>query len=154
MSEEKKQYEISFLIKTEADKDAVLQALSKAKAEVISEGRLTDTKLAYPIEKQTVAFFGYIVFEAMPEDIGEIDSQMKFAEGVLRSIIITPPPRKPVSRLMGQRPATNGGESENKESGAEVILEKDSSESLENQEAGKKEIDDAVLDEKLEEILK
>lgn len=143
MSEEKKQYEISFLVKTEPDKDAVFQAL--AQVNIISEGRFLEIKLAYPIAKQTVAYFGSVIFEAGPEDINEIDSKMKFTESVLRFLIVTPPPKKSVSRFAGQKPMLK-----EINAAAENVPENP----VKKTDDAREEVDEAVLDEKLKEILK
>jgi len=94
MTEGKKQYTISYLAKTESDKETVLKSLNHIGAQNLAEGRLTELKLAYPIKKQTSAFFGSITFEVVPEMIIKIDEQLKFAEGILRFLIVTASIRK------------------------------------------------------------
>ena len=146
---EKKQYEISYLTRTEADKDTVLTALGETGAENLQEGRMAEIKLAYPIKKQTSAFFGSTVFEAGPESISKINDILKFAEGILRFLIVTPPAQKPQPRFGGRDKAIEGETVEQaKNEEALVKAEKEASEPEK-----KAEIDDTALDEKLEEIL-
>ena len=100
MTEGKKQYTISYLAKTESDKETVLKSLNHVGAQNIIEGRLTELKLAYPIKKQTSALFGSTIFEGAPEMIIKIDEQLKFAEGILRFLIVTASVRKTNPRFI------------------------------------------------------
>ncbi|MFA4999707.1 MAG: 30S ribosomal protein S6 [Parcubacteria group bacterium] len=114
MPTEKRQYEISFLVRIESDKEAVFAALNKARAENLSEGKILEIKLAYPIKKQTSAFFGSAVFEAMPEDVSKIDESLKFADGVLRFLLVTPPAKKPTLRFASEEKTERGSSIETK----------------------------------------
>ena len=98
MIEEKKQYSISYLAKTEADKVIVLNSLNEVGALNPVEGRATELKLAYPIKKQTSALFGSITFEASPDTISKIDERLKFVDGILRFLIVSVSNRKPNPR--------------------------------------------------------
>ena len=100
MTEGKKQYTISYLAKTESDKETVLKSLNHVGAQNITEGRLTELKLAYPIKKQTSALFGSTTFEGASEMIIKIDEQLKFAEGILRFLIVTASVRKTNPRFI------------------------------------------------------
>ncbi|MCK9187087.1 MAG: 30S ribosomal protein S6 [Candidatus Colwellbacteria bacterium] len=162
MFEAMKQYEISFLTKTEADKEVILKALADIGASNMEEGRFSEIKLAYPIKKNTVAYFGSVVFESDPENVTKIGEALKFSEGVLRFLVITPPPKKPVSRYPFNQKAD---EIKNQEEGTgeDMLTEnKEEKEEKPEQESSEKEffsadkkveVDDAALDEKLDEIL-
>ena len=114
MTEEKKQYTISYLVKTESGKEAVLNSLNKVSVQNLVEGRFTELKLAYPIKKQTSAFFGSMAFKASPETIIKIDEQFKFIEDILRFLIIATPVRKTNSRFANnQRVKENIGDTNN-----------------------------------------
>jgi len=114
MTEEKKQYTISYLVKTESGKEAVLKCLNKINVQNLVEGRFTELKLAYPIKKQTSAFFGSITFKALPETIIKIDEQFKSIEDVLRFLVIATPVRKTNSRFTNnQRAKENIGDINN-----------------------------------------
>ncbi len=152
MSEEKKQYEISYLARTEADKDAVLKVLGGAGAENLEEGRLSEIKLAYPVKKQTSAYFGSTVFEAATEAIAKINDSLKFTEGILRFLIVTPPAKKSHPRFGGKERTPEEAPMAEEAKTEEAPAEKEESAEPEIKEA-KTEIDDAALDEKLEEIL-
>jgi len=150
MQTENKQYEISYLVRTETDKEAVIKGLKDAGAENITEGRLNEIKLAYPIKKQTSALFGYASFEASPEMMTSINSFFRFAEEVLRFLIVTPPPKKAEPRFSDKSRSESGVESggveETRQAGSEKLSSGLSPER-------KSEVDDKAFDEKLEEIL-
>jgi ribosomal protein S6 len=149
MLTENKQYEISYLVRTEADKNAVLKVLQDINAENVVEGKLAEIRLTYPVKKQTSALFGFTVFEANPELIAKINPLLKFAEGVLRFLIVTPPPKKSQPRFSDRGRAETQVKTEN-----ENIGQIDSESSLPNLSSeNKSEVDDAAFDEKLEEIL-
>ncbi len=134
MLEGTRQYEISFLTLREGDKEAVQAAIAGAQGEILSEGRYAETRLAYPIKKQTSAFFGSIVFSVLPEKAPEIEKKLRFTEGVLRFLIVTPVPEKPTKSFSPREEIKE----EKKEVEAEVKAAP---------------VDDDTLDEKLQEIL-
>lgn len=103
LEEGKKQYEIAFLARTENGKDIVSAALAKIGAEVTLEGRFAETRLQYPIKKQTVAYFGFSDFIAEPGSITVLDQALKFEESILRFLVVTPPPRKPTKARIDSR---------------------------------------------------
>ena len=183
MTEEKKQYTISYLVKTESGKEALLKCLNKINVQNLVEGRFTELKLAYPIKKQTSAFFGSITFKALPETIIQIDEQFKSIEDLLRFLIIANSVRKINSRFTNNQKvkenisstndvsATNNTnfiadlESPVLEKTAEETILKQADELLSTEEPvnndsskeehlfAKNEIDDTAFDEKLEKIL-
>lgn len=145
MLEGARQYEISFLTLREGDKEAVVTAIAGAQGEIISEGRYAEIKLAYPIKKQTSAFFGSFIFSATPEKEVELEKALRFTEGVLRFIIITPPPRKPTRSFQPRTAESLAPAAELKEEKPEEISVKP--------EEKTEEVNDADLNDKLQEIL-
>ena len=90
-TENKKEYEISFLLDSaEAEKDFAA-TLGKLGAEVFFQKPATSMPLAYKIKRHSSAFFGYYHFRAMPEVILRIKETLNLAPNVLRFLIITPP---------------------------------------------------------------
>jgi ribosomal protein S6 len=171
MSEGKKHYEISFLAKSEAGKDDVMKALADIDAEITNEGRFSEMRLAYPVEKQTVAYFGFVYFMALAEKIPALHESLRFNEGILRSLIITPPPRKPIPRAERRSPDDTSSVQEvvgeNKESSSvtsedkpvidreEIVPEEIADVTIPEQPAEtKEEVNEELLDQKLDEILK
>ncbi len=137
MLEGTRQYEISFLTLREGDKETVKAVIAGAQGEILSEGRYAEIRLAYPINKQTSAFFGSIVFSALPEKAPEIEKKLRFAEGVLRSLIVTPVPAKQQARSFD----------------AEAPKAPKQEKVTEEAEVKSAPVDDNSLDEKLQEIL-
>lgn len=89
--ENKKEYEIGFVLKSlEAEKE-VAAALSQQEAEVTYKSPVTETRLAYPIQKHQVAQFGFYHFNASPEAIVKLNKALGLNQNVLRFLIITPP---------------------------------------------------------------
>lgn len=103
MLEGNKQYEIAFLAANESGKEVVLKTLNDVKATIVSEGRFSEIRLAYPIKKQMSAGFGSFVFEVSPEKSVEVDKILKLSGEILRFLIVTPVPRKPVATKLRER---------------------------------------------------
>lgn len=97
MEEDKNQkiYEISFLVKTEADLAAVPDRLKAADAEIVERGPVNSIKLAYPIAKNESAYFSFAHFKMDPDKAKQLNQDLRFNPKILRHLIITPPPAKP-----------------------------------------------------------
>ncbi len=67
---------------------AVKALITDAGGEVISEGLPELKNLAYPVEKQTKAYFGWIKFSVAPEEIGKIKVSLDASKTILRHLII------------------------------------------------------------------
>ncbi len=103
MNETVKKYEIGFLLKSEEDAKEINKTLEKNKANILKSGEVSKIKLAYKINKEQFASFGYIRFEAEPSSIKKIKEELKTAKSVLRVMIIilpkTPPEAKRKERF-------------------------------------------------------
>jgi ribosomal protein S6 len=91
VNKDKKNYELSFLLKNAGEADAVLGILSQYEAEVFNKGNLSETRLSYPIKKQTQAIFGFLHFRAFPDAVEKIMQSLRLNSGVLRALLVTPP---------------------------------------------------------------
>src|SRR3989344_3189883 len=91
METEKNTYEISFLERGEEAAGTVLKHLNQVGAEITSEQQLEQVNLAYPIKKHNSAYLGCIHFAIQPEEVGILRETLRFDEGILRYIIVTPP---------------------------------------------------------------
>jgi ribosomal protein S6 len=136
MEETTKPYEISFLLRSENDAAILVKKLSDLGAEISKEGPIERVNLAYPIKKETSAFFGYVNFNAKPEIVKGINDSLGLEPKVMRFLIITPPIEKMIPRRndfhgQGEQPV-------------DPTVNKPKVEPLSN----------AELEEKLEEILK
>lgn len=131
MEKEVKAYEISFLVREEEDVQVIVKHLSGIQAEIVNEGPLTRIRLAYQIEKENEAYFGFIHFTADPALIARLTKELEIEKKVIRSLIVTPPfERQATRRREGRRD------------------KRDEKEPVLNQN----EVSNAMLEEKLEEI--
>jgi len=96
MTEEKdkKEYEVSFLVKSEEQSQGVVKVLHHYGTEITGEGQLSKVRLAYPIKKETLAYFGYLWFTSEPSAIPQIEGDLRLSKDILRYIIVTPPVKK------------------------------------------------------------
>jgi ribosomal protein S6 len=92
-------YELGYLLKSDLENKAVLDELSKVNAEIVKNSEPKATKLAYEIEKQSSAQFGYIHFKLSdPTLISELNDALNMQSDVLRFIIIKLPATKAPSK--------------------------------------------------------
>lgn len=98
---DKKTYEISFLARGEEAAGSVIQHLSRHGAEITAEQKIEPIELAYPIEKHNSAHFGCVHFAMDPDSVDTLKESLKFDEGILRYLIVTPPI---VSEEEGKKP--------------------------------------------------
>lgn len=99
MTEEKdkKEYEISFLVRQEEQSQEVAKVLNRHGAQISHEGQVTKMRLAYPIKKETNACFGYYWFFAAPEAVVQIDNDLRLSKEVLRFMVVASPVKKSAS---------------------------------------------------------
>ena len=142
MEQQVKKYEIGFLVREESEVDEIKNALAAAQAEIVSEGRLKKIRLSYPIQKETVAHFGYYWFNADTQAIKDMDAKLRLNSKVLRHIILAAPLELNEERVAGVR-------GEKTEKTRERSAEKPAKKSTDSDA-----VDNAVLEKTLEEILK
>lgn len=90
-SEDRKDYEISFLLKHESNAQEVLKLLKQHGAEITFEGPLKYLQLAYKIKHNTEAYFGYLRFKLAPDALAELSHDLGTKPAIIRVLIITPP---------------------------------------------------------------
>ena len=90
-NEDKKDYEIGFLLRNEGDAQEIIKLLKQHEAEITFEGPLKKIALAYKIEHTLEAYFGYLHFKLSPEKVSDLDRDLKNKPAILRFLIITPP---------------------------------------------------------------
>jgi len=100
MTDEKdtKQYEMSFLLKEEGDAPVVKKFVKDLGGEIEFESPASKIALAYPVQKETGAYFGYIHFSMEPAEISHLTHEMETRPGILRHLILTPPFKKSEGR--------------------------------------------------------
>ncbi|TSC83144.1 MAG: 30S ribosomal protein S6 [Parcubacteria group bacterium Gr01-1014_19] len=91
--ENKKEYEIAYLLATPEAEQDVLALLKQNGAEISHQKAAASIPLAYPIKKHATAYFGFVYFMADPAVIKPVTDALTLQKGVLRSLVITPPVR-------------------------------------------------------------
>lgn len=89
----KQDYELSFLLKESATQAAVLNILRKYQITPSYESSLNQIRLAYPIQRQTSAFFGFCHFSVEPAAIQKIKEELTLTPEILRFLIVASPVR-------------------------------------------------------------
>lgn len=103
MNEERKNYEIAFLVKSEEDQEGIIKILKNFQLPVIGGGRISKIKLAYPIKKENFAYSGYLYFSGSSQDIGNLTARLKNEPKILRFSVITQPIVKKDERRVVER---------------------------------------------------
>lgn len=93
-NEEKKEYELAFLVRGSEGTSAVEKMLNGYGAEITSRRTPAETVFAYPIKKNRQGYFGFFHFKAAPEEAGKITDALKLNPEVLRTLIVVSPVKK------------------------------------------------------------
>ncbi|MBI4991824.1 MAG: 30S ribosomal protein S6 [Candidatus Harrisonbacteria bacterium] len=101
LKHDKKEYELSFLLKSRDSLNTLETAFVQSEAEVLYTGSVVETRLAYPIKKYNQALFGYFHFRALPENAEKLAKILNLNSALLRFLIVTPPITKNVGRQRG-----------------------------------------------------
>ena len=95
MDSEQKKYEIAFLLSPTIAEEALLAHTQKINAAleadkaIISHAEMPrKRRLAYPIEKEANAYFGWIKFTAPADAVAEINKKIKLEKTTLRFLIV------------------------------------------------------------------
>lgn len=89
----KKEYELSFLLKSPEAESELINVLNQHQTEILERSSITDVRLAYPIKKQTLSYFGFCRFWGLPEDAEKLREVLSLKPAILRFLLITPPIR-------------------------------------------------------------
>ena len=89
--EEQKEYEIGFLLRNDEALAGLLSAVKSHGAEITLEPSIRKIALAYDVEKESQAFFGFLHSKIMPSKISSINHDLETNLGVLRFLILTEP---------------------------------------------------------------
>ncbi|MDP3999082.1 MAG: 30S ribosomal protein S6 [bacterium] len=101
MTTDSKVYEVAFLAKSLDEEKALAELIKQYQGNVVQRGAFQEVKLAYPIKKQTSAYFGYLRFEFLPENVDKLSETLKLHPGILRHLIVTPSTAK---KMVERRP--------------------------------------------------
>jgi small subunit ribosomal protein S6 len=97
---DKKEYELGYLLKEEKNAE-ILDAVRTLGGDITLEGPVNRTKLAYEIQKESEAYFGFVQFMMEPTKAKELEAILGLNKNVMRSLIMTPPPMKEKKRPEG-----------------------------------------------------
>ena len=107
---DKKEYELSYLLKSEDALTAVKEVVANMSGEVIFESALGRLELSFPIKKETHAFFGHMRVKFEPKEVTSLEQSLALKENILRYLIVTPltskqMEKKPFFEKSSHRPA-------------------------------------------------
>lgn len=103
IEKDKKNYEISFLVKNEADIPGVVSFLNRHNVEILTEPRAKNVVLAYEIKKNQEAVFAYCTFKATGTDAKSLEKDLSMGDETIRSLIIYLPKVGPLSEVVEER---------------------------------------------------
>jgi ribosomal protein S6 len=85
-----KEYEIGVLVRREEDLATVKSFMERHRAACAADFQAKKIALAYPIKKETDAFFAFCRFSAEPADVKQLERDLLTEPTVLRSLILVP----------------------------------------------------------------
>jgi ribosomal protein S6 len=109
---DKKEYELAFLLKNRDTESAVETLVKQHGGNIIFKSPVSETRLAYPIKKLQQAYFGYVYFMAMPNEVEKIMHDANLNQALLRVLVITPPVGKGPASLRNARVERTGKKAE------------------------------------------
>ncbi|MDP2598378.1 MAG: 30S ribosomal protein S6 [Candidatus Liptonbacteria bacterium] len=109
---DKKEYELSVLLREEGSVKGVLKLLTQHGAEIKEEGQLRKIQFAYPVDHVAQGYFGFLKVSSLPAEMKSLEKDLRTENGILRSLIVALPTGKKanaeVSRLPSRRPERPG----------------------------------------------
>lgn len=84
-----KSYELTVLVRQEADIETVTKLVEEFKGKVANEHKWGKRDLAYAIKKETAAFYFTYQLELDPSQISEFKKKMNYDEKVLRYLLLS-----------------------------------------------------------------
>jgi len=103
---EPKEYEVSYLARTEEDAADTMRLVRQHAATVEGEQPLRKIQLAYKIGRETQAYFGCARFKVAPSSAKQLEVDLAMSPKVLRSLVVSLPvvsPRR-TSSPFSERP--------------------------------------------------
>jgi ribosomal protein S6 len=94
---ENREYELGFMLTDDQAITSINEILTRHGAKVTFQSEIKRMLLAYPIKKETSAFFGYLYFFASSESVKEMNHELMLTSSVLRFIIVKDPIKKDAS---------------------------------------------------------
>lgn len=88
----KQLYEISFWIKLNADAEKEMEKITdliqKNDGEIVYKDIPQKREMAYPINKEKIGYFSYVVFKGQKDKVEKINKELLYFKNVLRHLIV------------------------------------------------------------------
>jgi ribosomal protein S6 len=95
METEAKKYEIGYLVSPRVEEDdvarvagVITRVIEEMHGVVRHVNEPQKRRLAYPIEKDRLAYFGYTTFSMAPEHVKEVGKKLQFEKEVMRHLLV------------------------------------------------------------------
>lgn len=82
-------YELTLLLKEEEDLKRIKELIDSLKIKIVKENLWGRKTLAYPIKKQSAAYFYLYLLEIDKKNVGEFKKKLNFDEKIMRHLLIT-----------------------------------------------------------------
>lgn len=90
--EDQQLYELSFWVKLDSDPEKeikdIVDLINENKGEIVYTDVAKKKELAYPINKEKIGYFSYLVFKIDKGQIEKINKELLLSENILRHLII------------------------------------------------------------------
>ena len=103
VEQDKKNYEIAFLVKGEGDIPAVISFLNQHNVEIITEPRAKNVVLAYEIKSYKEAVFAHCTFKATGADAKNLEKDLSVGGTTIRSLITILPKKDSRPEVVEER---------------------------------------------------
>ena len=128
-AENKKEYEMSYLLKPDIPEDKIDSEAIELK-NIITEngGDIVQTnppekkRLSYPVKKQNQAYFGIVYFNTDKDGLDKIKKNLAFYKKILRFLILSKIIKPKPSPIIAQQPAKTSAPTQSFDQKLESIL--------------------------------
>ncbi|MCX7996477.1 MAG: 30S ribosomal protein S6 [Patescibacteria group bacterium] len=83
-----KSYELTVLVRNEGDIEPVKKIVAGYKGEIVEETKWGKRELAYPIKKETEAFYFTYQLKLDPGIIADFKKKMNYEESIVRYLLL------------------------------------------------------------------
>lgn len=165
MEEDNKKYEANFMFRDHEGRKELSGILEKLGISILEESPLARVRLSYPIDKESLAFFGRFVISLRPESLSALSKELEANRLILR-FLITKTLKKDLAGTFRGEASREGIMTEGEKDLAreKPVIAREPDPGIENQERELRrsvrpggfgaELSNEALEKKLEEILK
>lgn len=84
-----KSYELTVLVREEGDIESVKKMIADYRGRITGELKWGKRELAYPIKKESEAFYFTYQVKLNPEDVSDFKKKMNYDERVIRYLLLS-----------------------------------------------------------------